>query len=49
MHLIRFESGGGIQVKGHRLFASQEEAENSVHGIKKEKKTTVKMSFYIEI
>lgn len=35
MHLIRFENGGGIQVKGHRLFASQEETENSVPGIKK--------------
>lgn len=35
MHLIRFENGGGIQVKGHRLFISQEEAENSVPGIKK--------------
>lgn len=35
MHIIRFENGGGIQVKGHRLFSSQEEAENSVPGIKK--------------
>ena len=35
MHLIRFENGGGIQVKGHRLFISQEEAENSVPGVKK--------------
>ena len=26
MHLIRFENGGGIQVKRHRLFTSQEEA-----------------------
>ena len=40
MHLIRFENGGGIQGKGHRLVASQEEAENSVPGIRKEKKTT---------
>ena len=23
MHLIRFENGGGIQVKAHRLFATQ--------------------------
>ena len=35
MHLIRFENGGGIQVKAHRLFATQEEAENSVPGVKK--------------
>ena len=35
MHIIRFENGGGIQVKEHRLFSSQEEAENSVPGIKK--------------
>ena len=35
MHLIRFENGGGIQVKAHRLFATQEEAENSVPTIKK--------------
>ena len=43
MHLIRFENGGGIQVKGHRLFTSQEEAENSVPGIKK---TVEKKSAY---
>lgn len=35
MNLIRFENGGGIQVKAHRLFATQEEAENSVSTIKK--------------
>lgn len=35
MYLIRFENGGGIQIKGHRLFASQEDAENSVPRIKK--------------
>ena len=35
MHLIRFENGGGIQVKAHRLFATQEEAENSAPTIKK--------------
>lgn len=35
MHLIRFENGSGIQVKGHRLFTSQEEAEDSVPGVKK--------------
>lgn len=40
MHLICFENGGGIQVKRHRLFTSQEEAENSVSGVKKEKKST---------
>ena len=35
MYFIRFENGGGIQIKGHRLFASKEDAENSVSGIKK--------------
>ena len=25
MYLIRFAEGGGIQVRGHRLFVSQEE------------------------
>ena len=35
MYLIRFENGGGIQVKGHRLFASQEQAEKSVLVIEK--------------
>jgi hypothetical protein len=35
MYLIRFENGGGIQVKAHRLFASQEEAEHSVTIMKK--------------
>ena len=40
MHHIRFEKGGGIQVKRHRVFTSQEEAENSVPGVKKEKKST---------
>ena len=40
MHLIRFENGGGIQVKRHRLFTSQEEAENSVPAVKKEKKSS---------
>ena len=34
-HYIRFENGGGIQVKAHRLFATQEEAENSVPTIMK--------------
>ena len=37
MYLIRFENGGGIQVKGHRLFISQEEAENSVQKLNEEK------------
>jgi hypothetical protein len=26
MYLIKFENGGGIQVKEHRLFATEEEA-----------------------
>ena len=40
LFVIRFVDGGGIQVKRHRLFTSQEEAENSVPGVKKEKKST---------
>ncbi len=35
MYLIRFkDSGGGIQVKKHRLFATKEDAEDSL-GVKK--------------
>lgn len=31
MYLIRFkDSGGGIKVKEHRLFATKEEAESSI-------------------
>ena len=31
MFLVRFtDSGGGIQVKAHRLFATREEAEKSI-------------------
>lgn len=26
LYIIRFPGGGGIQVKGHRLFATKEEA-----------------------
>ena len=40
MHLIRFENCGGIQVKAHRLFETQEKAENSMPGRKEEKKST---------
>lgn len=29
-YVVRFANGGGIQVKEHRLFASQEEAESSL-------------------
>ena len=38
LYIIRFSSGGGIQVKGHRLFSSQEEAEDSVPQLKQERK-----------
>ena len=31
MYLIRFEGGGGIQVKEHRLFVSEEDALESIH------------------
>ncbi len=30
IYLIRFEEGGAIQVKKHRLFVSREEAEKSL-------------------
>ena len=37
MFLVKFsDTGGGIQVKRHRLFATKEEAENSI--VKPEKK-----------
>lgn len=38
MYVVRFANGGGIQVKRHRLFATKEEAENTLP-IKKEAKT----------
>lgn len=38
--LVKFpDTGGGIQVKRHRLFATREEAENSI--VKPEKKKIV--------
>ena len=30
LYVVRFVNGGGIQVKEHRLFATQEEAERSL-------------------
>lgn len=30
LYVVRFANGGGIQVKEHRLFATQEEAESSL-------------------
>lgn len=40
MFLVKFsDTGGGIQVKRHRLFATREEAENSI--VKPEKKKIV--------
>jgi hypothetical protein len=30
LYVIRFQNGGGIQVKGHRLFATREEAETQI-------------------
>jgi len=38
LYVIRFPGGGGIQVKGHRLFATKEEAEDSVPQLKQERK-----------
>lgn len=30
LYVVRFANGGGIQVKEHRLFATQEEAESTL-------------------
>ena len=38
MYLIKFAEGGGIQVREHRLFATQEEAEAGRLGKKEEPK-----------
>ena len=41
MFLVKFsDTGGGIQVKRHRLFATREEAENSVVTTEKKKSST---------
>ena len=38
IYLIKFkDSGGGIKVKGHRLFATKEEAEDFLKGAAKPK------------
>ena len=36
MYLVRFEGGGGIRVREHRLFATEEEAKKSITGLKDE-------------
>lgn len=38
LFIIKLNNGGGIQVKGHRLFATHEEAENNVPKLKEEKR-----------
>lgn len=38
LYLIRFAEGGGIRVKKHRLFATEEEAERSIRRYKVLKK-----------
>lgn len=46
MFLVRFtDSGGGIQVKAHRLFATREEAEKSIARTE-EKHTDVRKNPY---
>lgn len=37
LYIVRFADGGGIQVKGHRLFATKEEAEKNLPAKEKEK------------
>ncbi len=39
MYLIKFEDGGGIKVKEHRLFATKEDAEASMPNQKKKPKS----------
>ena len=39
MYLIKFEVGGGIKVKEHRLFATKEDAESSISKQPVKKKT----------
>ncbi|MCR5234201.1 MAG: hypothetical protein K6E53_09870 [Lachnospiraceae bacterium] len=44
MYLVRFkDNGGGIRLKEHRLFATQEDAEASMP--KKEKKTVIRSPY----
>lgn len=44
MYLLKFkDSGGGIKLKGHRLFATKEDAEASI--TKPEKKTERKLPY----
>ena len=38
MYLIRFPNGGGIRVKEHRLFATEEEAKKSLPGYEEPKR-----------
>lgn len=46
MFLVRFtDSGGGIQVKAHRLFATREEAEKSIARAE-EKNTEIRKNPY---
>lgn len=35
LYIVRFGNGGGIQVKGSRLFETREAAEETVYGFKK--------------
>ena len=42
MYIIKFNNGGGIQVKAHRLFASKEAAEESI--LKRQKECQPKQS-----
>lgn len=43
--IIRFENGGGIQVKGHRLFMFVEDAEKKI-GLQKNKGTDQRGDFH---
>ncbi len=44
LYIIRFENGGGIQVRGHRLFMSVEDAEKKI-GLQKNKRTDQRGGF----
>ena len=38
MYLIRFSNGGGIRVKEHRLFATEEDAKKCIPGYEEPKR-----------
>lgn len=39
MYLIKFANGGGIRVKEHRIFATEEDAKKSIPGYKEQRRS----------